>query len=87
MTIRDCYPLLNIDDVLLRVAKGKVTQLDLYSGFWQIEIKNEDIEKTALVSPLGLFEFFKLVLRVEECPIHLPKSYGRSPSKCHRRVL
>ena len=34
LTIRDCYPLPVIDDVLQRVSKGKIfTQIDLYAGF------------------------------------------------------
>ena len=69
MTTRDCYPLPNIDDVLLRVAKGKIfTQPDLYSGFWQIKIKDDDIEKTAFVSPLGLFEFVNMPFGLKNAP-------------------
>ena len=57
-TIQDCYPLPVIDDVLQRVSKGKIfTQIDLYAAFWQFNVNEEHIQKTAFVSPLGLFEF------------------------------
>ena len=69
LTIRDCYPLPNIDDVLHRVSRGtSFTQLLLYSGFWQIKIKNEDIEKTAFVSPLSLFEFINMPYELKNAP-------------------
>ncbi|CAB4403482.1 unnamed protein product [Rhizophagus irregularis] len=47
MTITDAYPLPRIDDLLekFRVAKW-FTTIDLASGYWQIEIKEEDKEKT-----------------------------------------
>ena len=48
------YPLLVIDDLLAKVSEGKIsTQMDLYSGFWQIPTNPEDIKKTAFMSPLG----------------------------------
>jgi hypothetical protein len=52
------YPLPVIDDLLGRVSEGKIfTQMDLYSGFWQIPMHPPDIKKTAFTSPLGLFEW------------------------------
>jgi hypothetical protein len=52
------YPLPVIDDLLAKVSEGKIfTQMDLYSGFWQIPMNPADIEKTAFTSPLGLYEW------------------------------
>ncbi|CAB4425379.1 unnamed protein product [Rhizophagus irregularis] len=58
MTITDAYPLPRIDDLLekFRVAKW-FTTIDLASEYWQIEMKEEDKEKTAFICSQGLYEF------------------------------
>ncbi|GET67088.1 retrovirus-related Pol polyprotein from transposon 412 [Rhizophagus irregularis DAOM 181602=DAOM 197198] len=50
MTITDAYPLPRIDDLLekFRIAKW-FTTIDLTSGYWQIEVKKEDKEKTVFI--------------------------------------
>ena len=46
-----------IDDLLAKVSETKIfTQMDLYSGFWQIPMNPDDIKKTVFTSPVGLFE-------------------------------
>ena len=53
---QNSYPLPNIDDMLLRLGKAKYfTCLGLKSGYWQIEIREEDKEKTAFICHEGLF--------------------------------
>ena len=48
LTEQDAYPLPRIDDILHRVAKGKVySTLDLQSGYHQIWIRKQDVAKTA----------------------------------------
>ena len=34
-----------------------ITTLDLAKGYWQVPMKNDDKEKTAFSSPLGLLQF------------------------------
>ena len=51
-------PRLHIDDLLDKLAKARYfSMLDLASGFWQIQMEPHSQEKTALVTPQGLFEF------------------------------
>jgi len=58
ITKRDVYPLPRIDEILdtLKGAKWFST-LDLASGYWQVEMKPENREKTAFITKYGLFEF------------------------------
>lgn len=58
VTKRDVYPLPRIDDALDRLRNAKYfSSLDLKNGYWQIEVDERDREKTAFVTPDGLYEF------------------------------
>ena len=47
-TVRDNYPLPRIDELLERLGKAKFfTKLDLASGYHQIAMKSDDIQKMA----------------------------------------
>ncbi|KAG8174804.1 hypothetical protein JTE90_002567 [Oedothorax gibbosus] len=58
VTKKDVYPLPRIDDTLdcLRGAQY-FSSMDLYSGYWQIEVDEADREKTAFFTSEGLYEF------------------------------
>ena len=58
ITVRDVYPLPRVDDILGRLTGARYfTSLDLQKGFWQLPVTKEHREKTAFVTPDGLFEF------------------------------
>ncbi|UYV67511.1 hypothetical protein LAZ67_5001024 [Cordylochernes scorpioides] len=58
ITRKDVYPLPRIDDTLDSLKGASVfSTMDLKSGYWQIEVDEADREKTAFVTPDGLFEF------------------------------
>ncbi|UYV71403.1 hypothetical protein LAZ67_8003004, partial [Cordylochernes scorpioides] len=58
ITKKDVYPLPRIDDTLdcLRGARF-YSSMDLQSGYWQIDVEESDREKTAFITPDGLYEF------------------------------
>jgi hypothetical protein len=54
---RDAFPLPLITDHLTALGEAKwFTVLDLVSGYWQIPVREEDIEKTAFICSEGLYE-------------------------------
>lgn len=58
VTHKDAYPLPRIEEVLTTLSKATCySTLDLASGYWQVEVDPRDREKTAFITPLGLYEF------------------------------
>ena len=61
ITVKDVYPLPRIDDALSRLAQTQFYSImDMQSGFWQIELAPEAKEKTAFITPDGLWQFKKM---------------------------
>ena len=60
-TIKDKYPLPHIDDTLDFLYGAKFfSTIDLFSGYWQIEIAEEDKYKTAFTTEFGHYEFNRM---------------------------
>ena len=58
VTEKDRYPLPRIDDSLDALTGNLYFScLDLAHGFWQVGVEPKDVEKTAIISPVGLYEF------------------------------
>jgi len=58
VTIKNNYPIPLMDDILNSLGKNKYfSSLDLFSGYWQIGVKEEHKEITAFITNEGLFEF------------------------------
>ncbi|GFX44924.1 retrovirus-related Pol polyprotein from transposon 17.6 [Trichonephila clavipes] len=57
-TISDRYPVPHIQDCLQVLDKKRIfSTLDLAKAYQQIPVQEEDIPKTAVTTPFGLFEF------------------------------
>jgi transposase InsO family protein len=69
-TIKDAYYLPRIDETLDSLAGAKVfTTLDLKSGYWQIELKEEHKERTAFsAAPFGFWECTRLPMGATNGP-------------------
>ena len=58
VTKPDLCPLPRIDDLLDQLGNARFfSTLDLASGYWQIRVHQNSREKTAFITPQGLFEF------------------------------
>lgn len=57
----DAYPMPQIDDIIRNLGNCSfISTLDLTKGFWQVELSKKAQEKTAFVTPYGLFQVLVL---------------------------
>jgi len=69
VTKKDAYPIPQIDDTLDTLSGSCwFSTLDLVSGYWQVEVAQQDREKTAFCFPEGLFEFRVLPFGLNNAP-------------------
>ena len=61
VTVKNKYPIPRINDIFDHFFGAKYfSTLDLFSGYWQIKMREEDMEKTAFTCEIGHFEFKRL---------------------------
>ena len=69
ITTVDSHPLPRIDDIIDTLGGCTwFTSMDLASGYWQIAMTPEDIEKTAFKTPDGLYEFLVMPFGLNNAP-------------------
>ncbi len=66
---RDAFPLPRIDEALEALGQAKYfSTLDLISGYWQVEVAEQDKHKTAFSTPMGLFEANRMPFGLQNAP-------------------
>ncbi len=66
VTIPDAYPLPNMMDFAVKAAGCKIfSKIDLRKGYHQIPLHPADIQKTAITTPFGSFEFLRMPFGLE----------------------
>lgn len=69
ITVRDRYPLPNIDDQISKLAgKSYFTCLDMSQGYHQLKICPEDTHKTAFITTQGHFEYLRVPFGLANAP-------------------
>lgn len=68
-TIKDSYPIPNIDEILDGLGNAKYfSAFDLTSSFHQVGVKENDIHKTAFSTKDGHFEFVRMPFGLKNAP-------------------
>lgn len=69
ITKPDIYPIPRLDD-LLHAAKPTpyMSTLDLRAGYWQVKIKEADQDKSAFITPFGVYRFKRMAFGLRNAP-------------------
>ena len=69
ITKKDVYPLPRIEDIFMTLSGCNIFSVfDLASGYWQVLMNEKDIEKTAFITPFGLYEWLVMPMGLTNSP-------------------
>ncbi|KAL6456587.1 hypothetical protein MHYP_G00351310 [Metynnis hypsauchen] len=69
VTIKDSHPLPRVDDALDALSGSAwFSTMDLQHGYWQVEVEEQDREKTAFTTGSGLYHFKVLPMGLTNAP-------------------
>ena len=69
LTVRDVYPLPRMDECLDSLGDAEYfSTLDANTGFWQIEVAEEDRDKTTFSCHVGMYRFLRMPFGLVNAP-------------------
>ena len=69
-TILDAHPIPHIDDILADCGKGRIwSKLDMTNSFFQTLVHPDDIHKTTVTTPFGLYEWVTMPMGLKNSPL------------------
>ncbi|OIR56707.1 MAG: uncharacterized protein A8A55_2544 [Amphiamblys sp. WSBS2006] len=78
VTKKESMPIPRIDETIDRLQEAKIfSAIDLKSGYHQIPMAEEDIEKTAFTTRYGLFEYTKMPFGLCNAPATFTRTMNR----------
>lgn len=87
-TIKDAYPLPNLEESFSALTGSRwFSVLDLKSGYYQIQMCEEDKPKTAFVTPLGFWEFNQMPQGVTNAPSTFQRLMERCMGDLHLKEV
>lgn len=87
-TIRDAYALPNLEESFSALAGSQwFSVMDLKSGYYQVEMEEEDKPKTAFVCPLGFWEFNRMPQGVTNAPSTFQRLMERCMGDIHLKEV
>jgi hypothetical protein len=79
-TVNDAYPMPNVEEVINKVGHARyISIFDCKGAYWQVPVRESDRWLTAIVTPLGLFEWTR-------CPFGM-KFSGSSFCRAVNQIL
>ncbi|KZS03741.1 Uncharacterized protein APZ42_033448 [Daphnia magna] len=69
ISVKDVYPLPRIEETLSRMGNARIfCKIDLESGYWPVPLYEADKDKTAFVTPEGLYQFLVMPFGLASAP-------------------